>query len=78
MRRQSTVREPANIFTPYETPIAIDLNQYVTSGSIQPGSVRGAGLTTATGGYTPLAGMNGSETVTYIVENGCRQTATGT
>jgi hypothetical protein len=64
----------ATIFTPYATPISIDLNQYVLSGHIRDGSVSGAGLTGATGVYTPPPGMNGSEVVNYIVENGCRQT----
>lgn len=64
----------ATIFTPYNTAINIDLNQYVTSGHIRPGSVSGAGLTGPTGTYTPEAGNNGSETVHYIVENGCQQT----
>ena len=67
----------ASIFTPYQTPINIDLNQYVTSGHIRPGSVSGAGLTGPTGTYSPPAGMNGSETVTYVVENGCQQTFQG-
>jgi hypothetical protein len=69
--------QAARIFTPYQTPIDIDLTQYVTSGAIRPGSVNGAGLTGPTGRYTPPAGMNGSETVTYTVENGCGQTADG-
>jgi hypothetical protein len=67
----------ATIFTPYQTPINIDLTQYVTSGHIRLGSVSGAGLTGPTGTYSPPAGMNGSETVTYVVENGCQQTFQG-
>ena len=59
------------------TPINIDLNQYVISGDIRPGSVSGAGLTGPVGTYTPPEGMNGSEEVTYIVENGCQQTFQG-
>ncbi|MEO7370734.1 MAG: Ig-like domain-containing protein, partial [Ilumatobacteraceae bacterium] len=69
---------PANLFTPYLTPINIDLNSYVVSGHIRAGSVVGAGLKGPTGTYTPPAGMNGNETVTYVVENGCHQTAQGT
>ncbi|MDP9463728.1 MAG: Ig-like domain-containing protein, partial [Actinomycetota bacterium] len=68
----------ASVFTPYQTPIDIDLTQYVTSGGVRPGSISGAGLTATTGRYTPPAGMNGAETVTYTVENGCQQTAQGT
>jgi Bacterial Ig domain len=67
----------ATIFTPYMTPIDIDLRDYVTSGHVRPGSVAGAGLTGITGTYTPPVGMNGTETVTYIVENGCQQTFQG-
>ena len=66
----------AQLFTPYQTPISIDLNQYVVSGSIR--IVSGAGLTGATGVYTPVAGFNGVETVTYTVANGCGQTVEGT
>jgi hypothetical protein len=66
----------ASTFTPYMTPINIDLQtQYVKSGSIVAGSVSGAGLTGPIGVYTPPAGMNGTEIVTYTVENGCHQTA---
>ncbi len=68
----------ASAFTPYQTPIDIDLTQYVASGGIRAGSVNGAGLTGATGRYTPPAGMNDTETVTYTVENGCRQSVQGT
>ena len=63
----------AQLFTPYMTPVAIDLNQYVVSGTIVPGSVSGAGLTAPTGTYTPPQGMNGSEVVTYTVTNGCNE-----
>jgi hypothetical protein len=66
----------ASLFTPYQTPISIDLNQYVLSGSIR--SVSGAGLTGATGVYTPPANFNGVETVKYIVANGCQHTTEGT
>ena len=64
---------PARLFTPYQTPIAIDLNQYVVSGSIVPGSVSGAGLTGPIGTFTPPAGMNGAVQVTYTVTNGCHE-----
>ncbi|MEP7113563.1 MAG: Ig-like domain-containing protein, partial [Ilumatobacteraceae bacterium] len=67
----------ASIFTPYQTPIAIDLTAYVISGHIRPGSVSGAGLTGTTGTYSPPLGMNGTEAVTYIVENGCQKTFQG-
>jgi len=69
-----------SLFTPYMTPIAINLNdpQFGIVGSIRPGSPSGADLNGATSGvYTPQAGMNGTETVTYIVENGCNQTFQG-
>ena len=66
-----------SIFTPYQTPIDINLGQYIVSGNLQPGSVRGAGLTGLTGTYTPPAGMNGTELVTFVVENGCHQTDQG-
>ncbi|HEY5424646.1 MAG TPA: Ig-like domain-containing protein, partial [Ilumatobacteraceae bacterium] len=72
------VRDNISLFTPYQTPIAIDLNQYVLAGSFRPGSSTGAGLNGAASGvYTPPAGMNGTETVTYVVENGCHQAITG-
>ncbi|HEY0519356.1 MAG TPA: Ig-like domain-containing protein, partial [Ilumatobacteraceae bacterium] len=64
----------ASVFTPYATPISIDLTDYVISGHIRPDSVSGAGLTGVTGVYKPPAGMNGDEVVTYVVENGCKQT----
>ncbi|MEP7203183.1 MAG: Ig-like domain-containing protein [Ilumatobacteraceae bacterium] len=64
-------------FTPYQTPINIDLNQLVDSGNIIASSVSGAGLSGPTGVYTPPAGMNGNETVTFTVINGCKQTAQG-
>jgi len=68
----------ASLFTPYQTPISIDLNQFVQAGSIRPGSPTGAGLNGASSGvYTPPAGMNGTETVTYVVENGCHQSVQG-
>ena len=66
-----------SIFTPYQTPIDINLGLYIVSGNLQPGSVRGAGLTGLTGTYTPPAGMNGTELVTFVVENGCHQTDQG-
>ncbi len=64
---------PARLFTPYQTPIAIDLNQYVVSGTIVPGSVSGAGLTGPVGTFTPPAGMNGAVQVTYTVTNSCHE-----
>ncbi len=67
----------ATLFTPYQVPIAIDLTQYVLSGSIRAGSVVGGGLTGTSGIYTPPAGMNGIEVVTFIVENGCQQSTQG-
>ena len=68
----------ASLFTPYQTPISIDLNDFVLAGSIRPGSSSGADLNGASSGvYTPPAGMNGTETITYIVENGCHQTVQG-
>ncbi len=79
--RDCAVSPPATsgdplLFTPYQTPINIDLNQYVLSGSIR--SVSGAQLTGPTGVYTPPTGFNGVETVTYTVANGCQQTTEGT
>ena len=64
-------------FTPYMTPINVDLTELVDSGNIVAGSVSGAGLTGPTGVYTPPANMNGTETVTFTVANGCRQTHRG-
>ncbi len=61
-------------FTPYMTPINVDLTELVDSGNIVAGSVSGAGLSGPTGVYTPPANMNGTETVTFTVANGCRQT----
>lgn len=66
------------VFTGYMQPINIDLGPYALSGHIVDGSVSGAGLTGPTGTYTPPAGVNGSVTVTFAVENGCRQTDIGT
>ncbi len=71
-----TVRN-ATIFTPYEIPVNINLNDYVLSGVIQPNSVVGGQLTGPIGIYTPPAGMNDLEVVTYTVENGCHQTVQG-
>ncbi|MEO8267796.1 MAG: Ig-like domain-containing protein [Ilumatobacteraceae bacterium] len=71
-----TVRD-ATIFTPYQTPININLNDYVLSGTIQPASVVGGQLTGPIGVYTPPDGMNDFEVVTYTVENGCHQTVRG-
>ncbi len=68
---------PARVFTPYQTPIAIDLNQYVVSGSIVPGSVSGAGLTGPVGTFTPPASMNGAVQVTYTVTNSCHEIDNG-
>ena len=68
---------PGFEFTPYATPFAIDLKQYVLSGDIVPGSIEGAGLTGPTGTYTPPTGMNDSVTVTYLVANGCGETVPG-
>ncbi len=64
----------AMIFTPYKTPVNINLNDYVLSGTIRPGSVVGGQLTGPIGVYTPPDGMNDLEVVTYTVENGCHQT----
>jgi Bacterial Ig domain len=66
-----------NMFTPYMAPINIDLNQYAPSGHVIPNSVNGAGLTGPTGTYTPPAGKSDNEVVTFVVENGCHQTANG-
>jgi large repetitive protein len=68
---------PGSIFTPYMTPVNINLQDYVTSGHVVPGSVSGAGLTGTTGTYVPPPGMNSTETVTFLVGNGCQQTAQG-
>ena len=73
-RRARRPLATATAFTPYMTPINIDLTELVDSGNIVAGSVSGAGLTGPTGIYTPPAGMNGTETVTFTVANGCRQT----
>ncbi len=67
----------AALFTPYQTPVNLDLTQYVLSGSIRAGSVVGAGLTGTSGIYTPPPGMNGTEVVTFTVEIGCQQTVQG-
>ena len=73
-----SVNDNINLFTPYRTPISINLGDYVTAGSIRPGSPTGAGLNGATSGvYTPPAGMNGTEAITYVVENGCHQSIEG-
>jgi Bacterial Ig domain len=66
-----------SVFTPYMTPINIDLNQYAPSGHVVPNSVSGAGLTGPTGTYTPPAGKSDNEVVTFVVENGCHQAANG-
>jgi hypothetical protein len=66
------------VFTGYMQPINIDLGVYAQSGQIVDSSISGAGLTGPTGTYTPPAGMNGSVTVTFNVENGCHQTDPGT
>ena len=71
-----TVRN-ATIFTPYQTPVNINLNDYVLTGIIQPDSVVGGQLTGPVGVYTPPNGMNDLEVVTYTVENGCHQTVQG-
>ncbi|HSB85635.1 MAG TPA: Ig-like domain-containing protein, partial [Ilumatobacteraceae bacterium] len=70
--------QSATAFTPYMTPINIDLNTLVTSGNIVNSSIRGAGLTGPTGTYTPPAGKNDSEVVTFDVVNACNQVAHGT
>ena len=67
----------ATIFTPYQTPVNINLNDYVLAGVIQPDTVVGGQLTGPVGVYTPPAGMNDLEVVTYTVENGCHQTVQG-
>ena len=41
----------ATAFTPYQTPIDIDLRNYVIAGQVRPGHVSGAGLTDVTGTY---------------------------
>jgi hypothetical protein len=66
------------VLTGYEQPINIDLTQYAPSGHIRPDSISGAGLTGPTGTYTPPAGKNDNELVTFVVENGCHQTDPGT
>jgi large repetitive protein len=66
----------ANDFTPYKVPIDINLNKYVPAG-LTFRSVSGATLTGPIGRYTPPDGENGSVTVTYVVANGCGQTAQG-
>ncbi len=68
---------PGSIFTPYMTPVNINLQDYVASGHVVPGSVSGAGLSGSTGTYVPPPGMNSTETVTFLVANGCQQTAQG-
>jgi large repetitive protein len=67
----------ASVFTPYMTPIEINLGLYIVSGNLVPGSVSGAGMTGLTGTYTPPEGMNGTEVVTFVVENGCHHTDVG-
>jgi hypothetical protein len=69
--------QTASAFTPYMTPINIDLNQLVISGSIDVSSIQGAGLTGPTGTYTPPAGKNDSETITFDVVNACNRRAHG-
>lgn len=68
---------PGFEFTPYKTPINIDLTKYVDSGTIIPESVSGAGLSGPVGTYTPPDGMNGVEQVTYTVTNACGDEAQG-
>jgi hypothetical protein len=65
------------VLTGYQQAINIDLTQYALSGHVQPDSVSGAGLTGPTGVYTPPAGKNDNELVTFVVENGCHQTDNG-
>jgi hypothetical protein len=64
------IASSASLFTPYQTPIAIDLNQYASNGTVE--DVSGAGLTGPTGTYTPPAGFNGNVTVNFSVVNACR------
>ncbi len=68
----------ASLFTPYMTPIDINLNDYVTSGHVVAGKRLGRRFDRRHRHlFTPPAGMNGTETVTYHVQNGCQQTAPG-
>jgi hypothetical protein len=60
--------------TGYQQPIAIDLNNYASNGTIVD-VVTPPGLTD--GVYTPPAGENGNALITYSVVNSCRQRATG-
>ena len=60
--------------TGYQQPIAIDLNNYASNGTIVD-VVTPPGL--AGGVYTPPAGENGNALITYAVVNTCRQRATG-
>ncbi len=70
--------ESTTVYTGYMQPIDINLNTYALSGHVVASSISGAGLTGPTGTYTPPAGMNDFVTVTFNVENGCRQTDAGT
>jgi hypothetical protein len=64
------VATSATVFTPYQTPIDIDLNQFAANGLVV--DVSGAGLTGPTGTYTPPAGENGNVSINFSVVNSCR------
>jgi len=60
--------------TGYMTPIAIDLGQYASNGSIVD---VGPPLSAPSGTYTPPAGQNGNVVFNYAVRNSCGIRATG-
>jgi hypothetical protein len=70
----SPVAEDAFLTTGYQQPITVNLSQYAANGQIVDVSAP-AGY--VGGVYTPPAGQNGNVTISYAVENQCRQRATG-
>jgi large repetitive protein len=64
------------LFTPYRTPISIDLSQQVVSGVIDQASINGA-ITHVAETYTPPAGENGVVFIYFDVVNSCHQVAHG-
>jgi hypothetical protein len=61
--------------TGYQEPIAIDLTQYASNGTV---TEVGPPLNAPSGVYTPPAGQNGTVTFTYVVINSCNVSAVGT
>jgi hypothetical protein len=74
--RAPTINAPDLTIGLFQRPF-IDLNQYVTNGTVDADSVRGGGLTGATGTFEVPAGFEGVETITFTAGNSCRLTASG-